>query len=86
LIQLQDREKIYKEQFKQLQERYDQLIKDKEKCISLNSSLITDFKHILNFGFLDLIRKKHKITIEAAIKKEILDKNKEFKSILIKDR
>jgi predicted nucleic acid-binding Zn-ribbon protein len=84
--ELQKVEKIYKEQFNQLQERYDQLNKDKEKCISLNSSLITDFKHILNFGFLDLLRKKHKTTIEAAIKKEIPDKNKEFKTVLIKNK
>jgi predicted carbohydrate-binding protein with CBM5 and CBM33 domain len=83
---LQNIKNQYKENYNKLEEKNKQLHEDKEKCISLNSSLITDFKHILNFGFLDLIRKKHKTTIETAIKKEIPDKNKEFKAVLLKDR
>jgi DNA repair exonuclease SbcCD ATPase subunit len=83
---LQNTKNQYQEVYNQLKKEKDQLNKDKEKCISLNSSLITDLKHVLTFGFFDLLRKKHKTTIEAAIKKEILGKNKKFKAVLVKDK
>ena len=68
----------HRETLTQVKKEKDKLIRDYIICSNLNASLITDLKHLHKLSFFDVLRKKHKSTIESAIKKEIPDIKKEF--------
>ena len=63
----------HKESQEELNQRYDKLNKEKERCIELNSSMITNLKNMLQFNLIDLLMNKYKKTIRESIKKEFTE-------------
>jgi predicted nuclease with TOPRIM domain len=62
-------EKLNKENISQLKESYDKFNEDLTKYITLNQLQNTALKRILELGFIELIRNKHKKIAKANIKK-----------------
>jgi len=61
-------EKLTKEHHEQLKESYDKFNEDLKKYISVNQLQNVALKQILELGFIDLIRNKHKIIAKKQIK------------------
>ena len=78
-------EKITKEHQDQLKQSYDQFNKDMKKYIAVNHLQNNALKQILELGFIDIIRNKHKSIAKDQIK-ELSNDKKVYELVEKKDK